>query len=404
MKINLFFLLPLLADFTGSIINSILINHAKETLNFSHTNIGWIISIYGLCYIALPPLMGKYIEQLSKRKSLIIATLGLILNSFFYLLIINIFIDYFFELIIISQVIRAFSFTFYWATIETLLSENSENSDIEHEKEFRSFCISWGIGYMIGFPIGGFFSDYNLNFGIIIVSILYLMAFFIVVKKIPPNNQGEQEDLLISIKLENKNKKNSQKINLSLEVIVLLFTTLIFGMSTMGFSGYFLDYALDPDGLNWSATFSGILLLIFGFGQFSAFFFSKYIKKKIVNLFNSILIIGCIFLSLIWLESEIIIALVLFLAGYCLGNIYFLSLELTMKLEKENKGSKAGLFEGTIGLGFGLTPIFAGFIADFALFLPFLIFAIICLSFYIYTQFILNKEKRFVPIINKILA
>jgi MFS family permease len=82
--------------------------------------------------------------------------------------------------------------------------------------------------------------------------------------------------------------------------------------------------------------------------------------------------------------------------GLLAGRIYYISLELTLKLQHEGKGAKAGIFEGIIGLGSGLIPIISGLLAEKDLSLPFYIVGILCIIFAVIC-FILavnNRKKK----------
>ncbi|MHA1727510.1 MAG: hypothetical protein ACTSWY_02105, partial [Promethearchaeota archaeon] len=56
---------------------------------------------------------------------------------------------------------------------------------------------------------------------------------------------------------------------------------------------------------------------------------------------------------------------------------YMSSLDLLMRYEEKAKGTKAGMFEGFIGLGSAGAPIIAGLLATIYLTLPFIILSII---------------------------
>lgn len=64
-----------------------------------------------------------------------------------------------------------------------------------------------------------------------------------------------------------------------------------------------------------------------------------------------------------------------------------------MKYEPSSKGAKAGLFESMVGLGLGITPIIAGFIAEFNLTIPFYTFSSLCMIFFIGFSIYLYKNK-----------
>ncbi|WP_371804228.1 MFS transporter [Candidatus Lokiarchaeum ossiferum] len=423
----LIYLLPFIGDLTNMILSVLFIIYA-DSVGFSTTKIGWIVSAYGLSYLIMPFLIGKLVDRLSHRKSLIIATTGQMVNAIVYIFMMDLPINILYFVIIGGQVTRAAAYSFYWPSIESFLSESTSKSSEAHEKSIRWFCISWGFGAAIGSPIGGFFSDLRIVNGYIIVLLAYFAALLIVIVAIP-KNRGFQlfpttnfssegilrfDDGKIAPLAQNvpKNGQNdvskpevlsghtispsdpsSEKINLNSLAILLLLGTLLYAICSKGFLGYFPNYAVISGGLNLSGFVTGQVLFIFGIGQFIAFISGKFLKNSFFALKSSILIISILFLTMALVKNVIILSIIMFIAGFFIARVYYLSLELTMKYEPSSKGAKAGLFESMVGLGLGITPIIAGFIAEFNLTIPFYTFSSLCMIFFIGFSIYLYKNK-----------
>ena len=405
-KQKMVFILPFIGDFSNSIL-SFLFVVIGVNYGFSPSQIGWILSAYGMTYVVMPALIGHITSKISHKISLIISVVGQILLSVFLLIFLSFYSSnssassssVIFNSIFIEQLLRGVFFSFYWPVIEGYLSEMGEHSDKAHKESINNFCISWGLGMAIGPFIGGLFSDIDIIFGFYSVLLSQIIALIIVLTKIQKstkkdtilNEKGIAEDndvLNKSIHLENQinSKKlehsvdgvNLKKINIFLFAIALLYA-----LDSKVFGSYFPYYALLPDGLGWSEPLTGEIMLMFGIGQLTFFIIGRFFKNSFKALLSSIFILSCLLFLLNWVKNWIAIGAILFFVGIMLGRLYYISLELLMIYEKKEKGKKAGFFESFIGLGGIISPLIAGVLAEITLTLPFLFYGILGVSIFV---------------------
>jgi predicted MFS family arabinose efflux permease len=153
--------------------------------------------------------------------------------------------------------------------------------------------------------------------------------------------------------------------------------TLAFAFGSKILIGYFPNYAVLQNGLAWSESQTGLAIFIFGVGQFLAYVLGSFFRNSLRLLYWVIFGIALLYLPLLVVTDMILISIILFCLGLCIGTTYFISLELTLKYESGGKGAKAGWFESMVGLGTGIGPLIAGKIAEIQLQAPFLFVCVV---------------------------
>ncbi len=394
------FILPFIGDFSNSVLNFLFVV-IGVSYGFSPTQIMLILAAYGMTYVVMPALLGQISDKISHKISLIISVIGQIILSIFLILILSFFSSssVIFYSIFIEQLLRGFFYSLYWPVIQAYLSEKGEYSYKVHKKIINNFCIAWGLGMAIGPLIGGIISEIEIMVGFWAVLISHIVALFIVLTQIQISAKKSQN--LNNVKsLDNENlstisnisdsSDSSKKLDHSIngvnlkKVNIFLFAiALIFALNSKVLIYYFPNYALLPDGLGWSASLTGEIMLTFGIGQLIFFILGRFFKNSFKALLSSILILSCLLFLLYWVKNWIIIGMILFFIGLLVGRLYYVSLELLMIYEKKEKGKKAGFFESFIGLGVIISPLIAGVLAEISLTLPFMFYSIFTVSIFV---------------------
>ncbi len=395
-KQKMVFILPFIGDFSNSVLTFLFVVIGVN-YGFSPSQIGLILSAYGMTYVIMPAVIGRISNKINHKISLIISVVGQILLAIFLLIIFSFFSSpssssLVFYSIFIEQLLRGIFFSFYWPVIEAYLSEMGEHSDKAHKESINNFCISWGLGMTIGPFIGGIFSDINILFGFWTVLFSHIIALFIVLTKIKNttkrekiSNVSENSDVIENFDdsekkglILNENAVNLKKINIFLFVVAL-----IYALESKLIGSYFPNYALLPDGLGMSETLTGELMLIYGIGVILFYFIGRFFKNSFKALLSSMIILSGLLILLYWISNVIAIGVILFFTGLVLGRLYYISLELLMMYEKKEKGKKAGIFESLIGLGGIISPLISGLLAELILNLPFLFHGILVAAVFI---------------------
>ena len=408
--------LPFIGDLNNSLLMVIFILYGVAK-NLSPGQIGWIGTSYGLSYLISSPLIGSLGDKLSRKTSLIVATIGQSSISLMYIIImlVNIEGHLYLYLIIFGQIIRAFFYAFFWPTLEAYLSELGGNSLKSHQRNIRNFCIAWSFGAAVGSNLGGIFADFSNIWGVIIVFVLYLFAIFVVFFSIKPNSSYRNsidptpqnsesirfEDHTSNSKQNNKKKEKSKEkskeiSNKFLKITLILFIgTLVYSIYSNGIINYFPNYAKLPEGLSLTGTLIGQIIFFFGIGRFLAFLLGDFLPITIPFLLGSLFLLGGLIPLLAFVSETLILMTLMLISGFLAGRIYYISLELTLKLQNEGKGAKAGIFESIVGLGSSLIPILSGILAERGLSLPFLIVGIfsLILAILCLTLALSNKKK-----------
>lgn len=354
------------------------------SLGFSPGTIGWIASIYGITYLITPVIMGPIIDKLPRKTSLLIATIGQTIITLGYIAMIAIEPPSIFYLILGGQVIRATAYAFFWPTIQVLYSEIAQGNHKQHERNISLFCISWSLGAGLGASFAGIFGEWVLIGGFITVSVVYAIGLGLVVFGIPGDSK---QKIIIDSTISkpdtpfkpskpskpSKPTKPTKPSNLVLWVILL--GTLVFAVTSKGILSYFPNYAVIPEGLNLSEFITGQIIFALGIGRFLGFLTGQWITNSFTKLVRNTLTAGTFLLAIAFIDVPWILMVILLIIGYIVGRIYYIALELTLKHHTHNKGAKAGLFEGMVGLGTALAPLIAGWLAEWNLIVPFIFFS-----------------------------
>ena len=376
--------------FTGDLnLSMIIIGCILYGTNIGLTTVevGLIGGAYGIAYIFMPAILGRISDNIGRKISLTIATIGQMIIMIYLLVIITQTNEFIFLGLFLGLLLYGMIHGFFWPIIEAYISENTEQSPKEHEKGISNFCISWSLGYALGPLFAGFFSDFNILFVFIIAFLVYALSFCLIVFKLP---LIKPKDKHININNFHKSKESNisnnqvkQYSHSNKALALLLMGVMAYSIISKLLLSYFANYAALPEGLNWSGTLIGQIMFSFGLGRSFYFIIARYLKNTISAITQSFLIIGLFLILIAFIYSPIVIAIILFVIGFFVGRTYLVSLELILKYEKDEKGAKAGIFESLVGVGSASSPLIAGIIAIVSLKLPYFVFSIVVFSFLI---------------------
>ncbi len=378
--------LPFIGDFNNSTLTIVFILFGVQ-IGLSPSQIGWIVTSYGIAYLISSPLIGLLGDRLSRKTSILIATIGqtVIAGVYLFVYLQKEDVSHYLYLIIIGQVIRAILYAFYWPAIEAHLSESSGDSMQQHQRSIGHFCIAWSLGAALGSNLGGVFADIQIELALIVVIVVYVLGIILAITTMdhhPVHSSPiiiQENHVKSNGKHPNSNSKSSSNDILRKISAILLMGTFLFAISCNGIMNYFSNYASLPAGLHLTEIIIGQLLFIFGMGRFIAFLLQEKIPITLSFLIFSSACEGFLIILYGIFKNPIILGSILFVSGFLAGRVYYNSLELTLKYQKQDKGAKAGIFESVVGLGSAVTPILSGHLAELNLSLPFYIFGTICL-------------------------
>ena len=386
------YLLAIFGDFSQSILLTSTIIYATS-LGASTSLVGWIGSAYGLAYCLMPALLGRLGDKIPRKKSLIYAAFSQISLALFLLVIIHVVpshsISYW---LFLGNLLCGVAYGFYWPSIEAYISES--NPDFKaHEHAISNFCLSWSIGYALGPVFGGYLTDQNIVVVFVLLLVLYsiglgVILLFLPRLAVPSSVNKSPEPLLTSKSISlSSNVEISKSIfadgkkSANHRLILVMSGTLFYAIACKVLLVYFPNYAVSPAGLNWSGTVYGLVILSFGVGRTIYFIIGRYFSKRFEEVIQAILYVSILLFFIPLLKNQFLLIGMLAIIGFFIGKIYYVSLELLLKYEHEQKGAKAGLFESAIGFGGSITPFIAGYLAMMSLTLPFVFFGVVGIGF-----------------------
>ncbi len=358
-------------------------------LGASISEVGWIGSAYGFSYLLMPGIIGRLGDKLSRKTSLIIAAASQISIASFFLFGAATIFD-----LILGQILLGIANGFHWPALEAYISEETGQSIKSHTRGMANFCISWSIGYSLGPLLAGFFSDYNVQDSFLLVVCIYAVNLCVVAFGLPPIKGRKNDVPPQEIIVPGQNAPETERKASNRGMYALLIGMIVYAGVAKVILTYFTNYAKLPEGLNWSGTLLGLVLLCFGLGRTCYFLTGGFIKNSVRLVQVAFLMTGGLLATLIFLRDPWLITVVMVIFGFFGGLIYLQTLEMLLWQEQRAKGAKAGLFESTIGLGGSLSPLFAGFLGEISLMLPFGVFSGLVFLFFVLNYVLARNLKK----------
>ncbi|GBC75419.1 hypothetical protein HRbin06_00737 [archaeon HR06] len=306
-------------------------------LGFSPFEIGAIGGTSALVYSIFPHFMGKLITKINTLYLISLSFLLSSLSTFTYSIT-----SYFF-FILLARALEGLAWAILWPSLEVSFSLNYKDTN----RAFRDYNVAWSLGALMAPLLAGGIVNYidvKINFYIcLVISIfLALMGYF--------------------IKLEDNKiyffNKNLIKF-LDFKILSLIFiSSLTLSLLLTLFPPYASKLGLNPLEI-------GIMIFLVGLMRTFAFLLSSKILRdynKILNYSGIIVILSPLILIFPFKE---LFYLFFTLLGFLVGTIYSISIiKLVGEAPKEIRGSMAGIFEGTLGLGFFSGPLLGGLVAE----------------------------------------
>lgn len=365
------FLLTFVRLFYVAIFERALFNYLYFVIDIRESTLGFISSAGALTYI-VAPIIGQYLTKkfLGIRKALIlnsgltpILTIAQILYPEAWFLI-------------ICRVLIGLTLGLFWPNCLNLLSKWQKVSGIEKSnKNFALFNLSWNSGFIIGLLVG-FLWAFSLNdFSAMIISwlisfLLIPLSFFIkkeegsaILKK---GIIYQTEDPLSHLDLEEDLVINPQT---PMIVYPVLFSWISIIFLTISKSIFVFGYPILLKTL-LSEEFSSLTYLVqcgiqvmqlLGLTLINSM---KVYSRKIAAMISFIAVVLITF-SIILLDDIWYISIITNIVGLFLGLIHGIGLKIMLEYgTAENSTRYSTINEVIVGMGFGLTPIIAGYVME----------------------------------------
>ncbi|MFX1417948.1 MAG: MFS transporter [Promethearchaeota archaeon] len=369
------FLLGFIRLFYVSIFERALANYLYYDIGIKESVLGFISSTGAITYI-FAPMIGQIItnKYLGTRNALIMTSmltpiltgLQIVYPEAWFL--------------IICRVLLGLTLGFYWPNCLNLLSKWNKVSTLKRSKKnFALFNLSWNSGFISGLIIGFVWAFSWSDFLAMIIS--WLLSFllippaFFIKKEVKYDISKEIIIYQSEDPLSHLDIKEDLSINMQTPMIAypILFSWLSIMFLAISKSIFIFGYPILVKAL-LSEEFSYLTYLVqcglqtmqlIGLTWINSM---KLYKRKTSSLI-SIIVIAIVALTIILIGNIWYISIITMIIGLFLGLIHGVGMKIMLEYgTAENTSKYSTINEVLVGLGFGLTPIFAGYIFEIYLF------------------------------------
>ena len=378
-------------------------NYIYYDIGVSESMLGLISSAPLMAYI-FGPILGHFItSKLGIRNSIMLSAIG----TPFLVGLQMIYFEPFY--LIFLRVINGLLLGVFWPNCYNLLSKwQRVSSDEKSNKNFRQFNFSWNLGFISGlivglslaFSLGDYFT---MTFAFIISFALPILSFFI-------KKESEFNDIIKPVLNKNQNfnaleigeANLSKKSNNKMTVYPIIFSWLALIVYSLSKSMFRFSYPVFLKPFENFSYLTYLIQLLIQVGQLGGLTWSNSMKihTRKLSVFFSITMIILGSLAILLLQDILSISIISACIGLFIGLIQGTSLKIMIDYNAANNTKKFSTINEILkGIGFGLTPIAAGIIAEiniFANFVFLIIFGMISLSTLIYLSRNVKRKKALV--------
>lgn len=347
-------------------------------LGASSFDVGIIGTASGLAYALTAMTIGRLSSHLSLRVLLLVSSVFLTLVPFSYTLVSN------FLLLAPLSAFQSFSYGIYWPTVESLIAGSSSPSALK--RSLLGYNISWSMGWIVGPILGGFFLDaFPMSYVFYLVALLFLSG-FVMLATIRGVDASFQSPGVTEMGDGGHWQEFLRKF--------LFYYGLAFAYSfaTRTYINFFPVYAtfqgIDPLLIGEALLFMGLMrTLVFALSGI----LERHLRKTMTYL-GPVLIASSMAITLLG-RLPWHFALACAVLGLGSGISYFTSLSSVLVGKKGALRLRAGLFEGTVGIGSVLGPLLGGLTSHCDQRYPYAVVGSICIAMMI-IPYVSHQSRR----------
>ena len=378
------FMLSFCRLFFISIFERAFQNYIFSYKNVSVSMLGIISSAPLIAYIFAPILGHLITKKLGIRNSIILSAISTPI-------LVGAQMIYFDPVyLIIIRVINGLLLGVFWPNCYNLLSKwQSVSSDAKSNKNFRNFNFSWNLGFISGLLVGFFWAFaldeyFAMTFAFIISFTLPFFSLFL--KKESELNhvdetfldKNDENNPKRSIKTLNKHNSNNKMI-----AYPILFSWIALIIYAVSKSVFRFSYPVFLKESGIPLYFTYLIQLSIQVGQLSGLTWSNSMKfySRKISVYVSIIMILLSSIAIVLVQDIIYISIISASIGLFIGLIQGTSLKIMIDYGAAKNTKKYSTINEVLkGIGFGLTPIAAGFIAEINIYGVFLFLIILGVS------------------------
>ena len=392
------FWLAFIRLFYVSIFERALYNYLYWDVGIGLEILGFISSAGSIAYI-FAPILGQYItSKIGIRNALIFTSiitpiltgLQVIYTEAWFL--------------ILCRILLGLVMGLYWPNCLNLLSRWQKISPREKaKKNFRNFNFSWNSGFIIGLAFGFVWTFLLSDYISLILSwslsfLLIPISFFInkdSVIQIPKEEiQIHLENPIIEEDFKMIAKTNSTPTMMSFPIL-FSWIGIIFLSTSKSILLFTYPVFVKLNSLDSQSTYlvQGGLQLAQLFGLTWINVMNVY-RRKISTFFGVTVLIVIVF-TIFFIENIWYIAIIFSFSGLFLGLIHGTSMKIMLDYgATKNTGRYSTINEIVIGIGFGVTPIIAGYVVTVNLYIIFVYIIAAGIVFLIMLTYLSRNIKR----------
>ncbi len=386
------FLLAFIRLFYVSIFERALSNYLLFDIEIRKSTLGLISSAGALIYI-IAPIIGQFVTKkfFGIRNALIFSSVVTpILTGAQIIFPVPWFL-------IVCRVSLGITMGFFWPNCLNLLSRWQRISSIEKSKKnFALFNISWNSGFIFGLIIGFIWAFSWSDFLAMIIS--WILSFFLIPISIFINKDSKQgingetviyqtEDPLSHLDIEEDLTINR---NTPMIIYPIIFSWLGILFLTISKSSFAFSYPLllkafeGPSYITYLVQCGLQATQLIGLTLIN----SMSVYKRKFATFTGVIFVICFAFAVLFIRDIIYISIFSASIGLFLGFVHGTGMKIMLEKGAAQDTSKyATINEIFIGIGFGLTPIIAGYVSEiniYSIFAFIVIFGFIILALLVY--------------------
>jgi MFS family permease len=367
------FMLSFVRLFYVSIFERALSNYLLWNIGIRESILGFISSAGALSYI-VAPILGQLLTTkfLGVRNALIVSSIvAPILTGAQIAFPIPWFL-------IACRVSLGLSMGLFWPNCMNLLSKWQKISSIEKSKKnFAVFNFSWNFGFIFGLPIGFLWTVFWNDFSALLIS--WLLSFFLVPISFFIKKEGSRdimkegviyqtEDPLSHLDIEEDLVINSQT-PMIIYPILFSWTSIMF--LTLTKSTFTFTYPIilrafgEPSYLTYLVQWGIQFMQLLGLTLINYIHVYKRKFAALIGIFGA----SSLALTVIISQELLFISIITPIAGFFIGLIHGVGMKIMLEYgTAENTSKYSTINEIIIGIGFGFTPIIAGYVVEIYLY------------------------------------
>ncbi|MFX1361699.1 MAG: MFS transporter [Promethearchaeota archaeon] len=386
------FMLSFIRLFYVSIFDRALQNYLYRVILISESTLGIISSAGAIAYI-FAPILGQIItSKLGIRNSLILSCVITPILTGAQIL--------YFEpwFLIMCRILLGISLGVFWPNCFNLLSKWQKVSNIEKSnKNFKHFNFSWNSGFLLGLLVGyvwafvwndyfAMIASWGISFLLIPVSLFLKKESSVSLSNQEPHIQVDSTISHIEI------KKNHPMI-----IYPILFSWIGIIFLAIAKANFLFSYQifLKASAITSTPTY----LVQFGIQATQLIGLTWINSMKVYNRKTSVLIsiiLVMLFSSLVIFFDDIwFISILSMSTGLFFGLIHGTSMKIMLEHgTAKNTAKYSTINEILVGIGFGLTPIIAGYVAEINIYFMFLFLSLLGLIVLIFLIYLSRNIKK----------